>query len=58
MGMRCWRVVIGGWSSEGYQVIGHRVVEETPAESGWAEVVPFRCDGWDEAARARARSGQ
>lgn len=56
--MRCWRVVIGGWSSEGYQVIGHRVVEGTPAESGWAEVVPFRCDGWDEAARARARSGQ
>lgn len=53
--MRCWRVVIGGWSSEGYQVIGHRVVEETPAESGWCS---FRCDGCDEAARARARSGQ
>jgi hypothetical protein len=36
--MRCWRVVIGGLVSEGYQVIGCRVEEETPAESGWAEV--------------------
>lgn len=27
--------------SEGYQAIERRVVEKTPAESGWAEVVPF-----------------
>ena len=39
--MRCWRVVIGGLVSEGYQVIGSRVLEETPTENGWAEVVPF-----------------
>lgn len=39
--MRCWRVVIGGLISEGYQVIGRRVLGETPTENGWAEVVPF-----------------
>ena len=59
----CWRVVIGGLVSEGYQVIGCRVEEETPAEScGWTEVWFLsggRCEeGWDEAARARARAGQ
>lgn len=32
--------MIGGLVSEGYQVIGRKVVGETPAESGWAEVVP------------------
>ena len=35
--MRCWRLVIGGLVSEGYQVIGCKVVQETQAESGWAE---------------------